>query len=121
MAEKKKTRRTDEELLQALERMEALEETAAMTDEQIEAEIRAKGGDPDAIGRRGVELVKKLAGEGLEGGDGVPQRMAAGVSREQLEKRLAERAKDEPTIAQALAGREPKDLTLEELVALLRK
>jgi hypothetical protein len=63
-ADGKKTR-TDEEFLEALERMEALEETVAMTDEEIAEEIRRRGGDPEAIGKAGVELVERvLRGEG---------------------------------------------------------
>jgi hypothetical protein len=118
MADTKK-RRNDEELLEALERMEALEETAAMTDEQIAADLRAHGGDPDAIGQAGWELVKKRI-ESEDAAGEAPRRMAAGLSRDELEKQLAERAKNEPRVAQALAGRDPKDLTLEALVALLR-
>lgn len=86
----KKKQRTDEELLEALDRMEALEETLAMSDAEIEAEMRAEGRDPDEVGKRYVEHVKKLVG------DAGPQRLAAGVSRN------------------------PKDLTLEELISPLR-
>jgi hypothetical protein len=110
----KKKKLNDEEFMRALENMEALEETIGMTDEQVAAEIRARGGDPEAVGRRAVELLEKLPGK--KG----PQRMAAGISRGQLEAEVAERVKKEKRVADALGGRELKELTLEELVGLLR-
>jgi hypothetical protein len=34
--------------------------TSNVSDEDIEAEIREEGGDPDAVGRRGAELAREL-------------------------------------------------------------
>lgn len=35
-------------------------DVSAMTDEEVDAEIRAAGGDPDEIARRGLEIVGRL-------------------------------------------------------------
>jgi hypothetical protein len=56
-------KRTDEELLAAIEQAEAdddLAELAAMSPAELDASIRADGGDPEAIRARGLRLVEEL-------------------------------------------------------------
>ncbi len=61
MVEKKK--RSVDEILDAIEEMEALEDledVKAMTDEEIAQELRAAGADPEAVGAWGAALAKRL-------------------------------------------------------------
>jgi hypothetical protein len=63
MSTTEKKTRTDEELLDVIEQAEAdadLAEIAAMTPAEVDAAIRAEGGDPDAIAARGLRLVEEL-------------------------------------------------------------
>jgi hypothetical protein len=64
MSEAGKTKkRTAEEVLRAIDATEddaALAEIKAMSEEELDASIRADGGDPDAIGERGARLAEEL-------------------------------------------------------------
>jgi hypothetical protein len=56
-------KRTDEELIAAIAQAEAdddLAEIEAMSPAELDASIRAGGGDPDAIAARGLRLVEEL-------------------------------------------------------------
>jgi len=56
-------KRSPEELLNAIEHAEAdtdLAEIDALSKDDLDAQIRANGGDPDAIGRRGAALAEEL-------------------------------------------------------------
>jgi hypothetical protein len=56
-------KRTDEELLAAIERTAddpELAEIAAMPGAELDAAIRADGGDPDAIGERGARFAQEM-------------------------------------------------------------
>jgi hypothetical protein len=56
-------KRTDEELLAAIQQAEAdddLAEIEAMSPDELNASIRADGGDPEAIGARGAKLAEEL-------------------------------------------------------------
>jgi hypothetical protein len=59
-----KRRRSGAEVWVAVEKMSVEDEAAelgAMTDAELDAEIRASGGDPDAINDRAADFVTKLA------------------------------------------------------------
>ena len=61
--EKEKKMRSPAEVLRAIEATEAdadLAEIAAMTPAELDAKIRAEGGDPVAIGERGARLAEEL-------------------------------------------------------------
>jgi hypothetical protein len=109
-----KKRRTEKELLDALHDMEALEETAAMSDEQIAADIAASGGDPRAIGARGAAFANELHKKVLP-----RELLAGGMPREVLIAQVEQAAKRDARVAAALRGRAPRDLSDEELKALL--
>ena len=56
-------KRSPEEILRAIEQTEAdadLAEIAAMSPGELDAKIRAEGGDPVAIGERGARLAEEL-------------------------------------------------------------
>jgi hypothetical protein len=56
-------KRTGAELWKALQEAEAqddMNEVLAMSEAELDADIRANGGDPDAIGNAGAALVKEL-------------------------------------------------------------
>jgi hypothetical protein len=56
-------KRPPEELLAAIDQAEAdadLAEIEALSEDALDAQIRAAGGDPDAIGRRGAALAEEL-------------------------------------------------------------
>ena len=56
-------KRTDEELLRAIQQAEAdddLAEIEALSPAELDARIRANGGDPEAIGARGARLAEEL-------------------------------------------------------------
>jgi hypothetical protein len=58
-----KKKRTDAELWTAIEDMAAedeMERIAALSEEELDAELRADGFDPEAIGARGEALAKEL-------------------------------------------------------------
>jgi hypothetical protein len=60
MAGKKKTPKEVFEAILQFEHDDELEAIAKMTDEEVDAAIRAEGGDPVAIGERGAKLAKEL-------------------------------------------------------------
>jgi len=117
MSEKKKPRGPGE-ILRDIE-SEALREEIArigkLSDEEVAAEIRRGGGDPDAIGERGASHVKKLQAQKAEAkakrdawqaearkkldasraalaGPGIKK--TRGLSREELVQRIEEKRKD---------------------------
>ena len=57
-----KPKRTPSELLEAIHQMHLVDEAeriAALSDDEVAAEVRELGGDPDAIGKRGADFVKR--------------------------------------------------------------
>jgi hypothetical protein len=59
--------KTDKQLWDSLQADAELERIKHLSVEALEAEVRADGGDPDAIGRRGAALAKeRLAERGLD-------------------------------------------------------
>jgi hypothetical protein len=107
-----KRKRSDRELLDALHDMEALEETAAMSDEEIAADIAKRGGDPAGIAARGVAFARALRERTMP-------LMAGGVPREELVAQVEQAAKHDARVAKALGGRAARDLSDEELRAVL--
>jgi hypothetical protein len=110
-------KRTDVELWDALEKMaddDELERVMNMTDAEVAEEIRANGGDPDAIGQRGQALANRLMREQwqkaakakLEAARAVLDkpgpRKARGLSRDDLLKRI-EIARSDPRLGGSIA------------------
>lgn len=134
---KKKNKRSDAETWDAVRAEVELERVKAMTPEEVNAEIRAAGGDPEAIGRRGAELAKKLLAErGLDWKTRAAARRAemdkragatpsfAGMGRKELLARIAAARSDErfsaPVVA-AFRKRGEEEATDDELRALLEE
>jgi hypothetical protein len=107
-----KKRRSERELLDALHDLEVLEETCAMTDDEIAADIAKHGGDPVAIAARGAAFARALRERTMP-------LMAGGLPREALLAQVEQAAKRDPRVATALRGRAPAELSDEELRGLL--
>ncbi len=60
---KPKAPRTDAEILDQLEADAELDRVKHLTPAEVAAEVRADGGNPEAIGARGAALAKKLLAE----------------------------------------------------------
>jgi hypothetical protein len=132
-------KRTDEELLEAIDQAAAdddLAEIAALTSEQVDATIRAQGGDPEAIGARGAQLARELLerrkrlawqGEARRGLEAAQAKMAQAprtpkLPRPELLARLAAAQKDarfSAPIAAAFRKRTAQESSDEELRRLL--
>jgi hypothetical protein len=132
-------KRTDEELLAAIERAGAdgdLAEIEAMSPAALDASIRADGGDPEGIAARGLRLVeeltlrrKRLAWQAKAHGDmhGALGKMAEApktpkLPRDELLKRVNAARADgrfHAPIAAAFRKRTAEESTDEELRGLL--
>jgi hypothetical protein len=82
VTKKKKEQRTDAETWDAIQAEMELDRIKSLTPEEVNAEIRAAGGDPEAIGQRGAELAKKLLAE-----RGMDWKARAAARRAETEKR----------------------------------
>jgi hypothetical protein len=131
-----KKQRTADDILDAIDRMEALEDfedVKAMSDEEIAQEIRAAGGDPEAIGRQGAALAKRLLERRrrllaweeralgvIERARTAPEAMSTAVAadaRSRLDAARADR-RYASWIAAALGDRGPAACSDQEVVAL---
>lgn len=121
MSAKNKHERTPEELLRAIDEQHAADEAErirSLSDEEVTEEIRAAGGDPDAIGRRGAALAARLLAkrrrEAWQEGavralrrareilDKPGLRKTRGLSREALLERI-EAARSDPRLREPIA------------------
>lgn len=81
----KKKKRSDAETWDAIQAEMEKDRIEALSDDEVAAEIRAAGGDPEAIGRRGAELAKKLLAE-----RGLDWKARAAARRAEMDKRAGE-------------------------------
>jgi len=125
---------TEQQLLERLDESLAKDVlTDAYSPDEVNAAIRAAGGDPAALGQRGAELVKQLLKERrLSWREAAKQSLAetqsvsddadlATLSREQL-LRAIEEARKEPSLSGVVGAfhkRKPEQASQEELRALL--
>jgi len=80
-----KTPPTDSEIMAQLEADAELDRLKHLTPAEVTAEIRADGGDPEAIGARGAALAKRLLAERA-----LDWKARAGARKDELEKSIGE-------------------------------
>jgi hypothetical protein len=136
------TKRTPEEVWKAITRQaeeDEIDRFLAMSDEEVDAELRAHGGDPAEIRRAGAKLAEKLAADRdrlawqYEAAAGLAREQAKlearpkkydGVPRAKLEELLAA-ARKSPRFPQPIAvmfrNRKPEEASDDELRALLEE
>jgi hypothetical protein len=138
------TKRTPEEVLKAIAREaeeDDIDRVLAMSDDEIDAELRQHGGDPEKIRREGAALAEKLAAERerlawqYEAAEALAREQAKlearanakkydGLPRAKLEELLAA-ARRSPRFAQPIAvmlrNRKPEEASDDELRALLEE
>ena len=135
-------KRTPKETWKAIEAQapdDAVEHFLALSDDEVDAELRAHGGDPEQIRKDGAALVKKLGATAdrlawqIAAAEGLAREQArvdarppkyAGMSLAQL-KELVAVAKKDPRFAQPVAvmfrNRKTEEASEDELRALLEE
>jgi hypothetical protein len=112
---KRSPRQVFESLEQSARELELAEKIDQMSDDELDRDLRAEGGDPDAIADRAQALVDELAAAD----ERPPMRLAAGLPRRQaLLAILAEEARDprkKALLDRELGGKKLADATDEEL------